>query len=161
MNLATASPTAANRCSFKVCVTCSIALLSFAAGSLFTARFMRVNPVQANGNRVFELMVYHTESGKVPALESIFRDLSKLQAKHNLNVVGFWVPNDDSPWKNTFVYLIAHPSREEAEANWHALHADPAFLPYRQSAVPLIEKQNGQYNVDEIYMRPTDFSAMK
>jgi hypothetical protein len=25
----------------------------------------------------------------------------------------------------------------------------------------LIEKVNGDYNVDEVYMRPTDFSAMK
>jgi hypothetical protein len=42
-----------------------------------------------------------------------------------------------------------------------ALHADPEFLPYRKSAEPLIEKVNGDYNVDEVYMRPTDFSAMK
>jgi hypothetical protein len=78
-----------------------------------------------------------------------------------LNVVGYSIPYDDPAWKNTFVYLVAQPSQAEAEANWKALHADPAFLPYRKAAEPLIEKVNGEYHVDEVYMHPTDFSAMK
>jgi hypothetical protein len=71
------------------------------------------------------------------------------------------VPNEDPAWKDTFVYIVAHPTREAADANWHALHADPAFLPYRKAAEPLIEKVNGDFRVDEVYMRPADFSAMK
>lgn len=107
-------------------------------------------------------MVYHTESGKVPALESIFSDVSKLQARHGLNVIGYWVPSDESSaWKDTFVYLIADPSQEEAKKNWDSLHADPAFLPNRKAAVPLIEKVNGAFHVDEVFMYPTDFSALK
>jgi hypothetical protein len=107
-------------------------------------------------------MVYHTEPGKVPALESVFKDVSKLQAKHGLNVVGYWVPQDESPaWKDTFVYLVAHPSEDDATKNWDALHADPAFLPYRKAAVPLIAKVNGAFQVDEVFMRPTDYSEMK
>ncbi|PYV55092.1 MAG: NIPSNAP family protein, partial [Acidobacteria bacterium] len=93
--------------------------------------------------------------------ESIFRDVSKLQDKHNLNVLGYWVPENDSAWANTFVYLVAHPSREEAKKNWAALHADPAFPGYRDRAVPIIDKVDENYRVDEIYMRPTDYSAMK
>src|SRR5271168_4329368 len=100
-----------------------IALLFFAAGSLVTARLMHLKRVRADSNRVFELMVYHTIPGKVPALESIFRDLSKMQAAHGLDVVGYWVPNDDSAWKDTFVYLVAQPSIDEAKKNWDALHA--------------------------------------
>ena len=137
------------------------ALLSFLAGSLLTAPFMHPTEAKADTDRVFELMIYHTEPGKVPALESIARNVSKLQSKHGLNIVGFWVPNDDPAWKDTFIYLIAHPNREAADANWKALHADPEFLPYRKLAEPLIRKTNGDYDVDEIYMRPTDFSAMK
>jgi hypothetical protein len=137
------------------------ALLSFVAGSLITARLLHLQEVRADSNRVFELMIYHTVPGKVPALEAIFRHVAKLQSKYNLNVVGYWVPNEDPAWRNIFVYLIVHPSRQEAEANWQALHADPEFLPYRKAAEPLIEKVNGDYNVDEVYMRSTDFSAMK
>jgi hypothetical protein len=150
-----------NRWKFKGLLVCGTALISFAAGSLMTARLMYLNHVRADSNRVFELMVYHTVPGKVPALESIFRDVSKLQTKHDLNVVGYWVPDDDPAWANTFIYLIAHPSREEAKKNWAALHADPAFPDYRNQAVPIIDKADEKYKVDEVYMRPTDYSAMK
>ncbi len=122
---------------------------------------MRTEPVSADSNRVFELMVYHTLPGKVPALESIFRDVSKLQAKHGLDVVGYWVPQDDPAWANTFVYLVAHRSQEEAKKNWDALHADPAFPAYRAQAAQLIEKAGEDYKVDEVFMRPADFSALK
>jgi hypothetical protein len=150
-----------HRWRFKGCILLGTALVSFAAGSLFTARLVYPKQVRAESGHVFELMIYHTVPGKVPALESIFRDVANLQTKYNLNVIGYWVPNEDPAWKDTFVYLVVHPSRKAAEANWHALHADPEFLPYRKSAEPLIEKVNGDYNVDEVYMRPTDFSAMK
>jgi hypothetical protein len=146
---------------FKGWILAGTALVSFAAGSLFAAPLAHLREVRADSDRVFELMMYHTVPGKVPALESIFRDVAKLQAKYDLNVIGYWIPNEDSALKDTFVYLVVHPSRKAAEVNWRALHSDPEFLPYRKSAEPLIEKINGDYNVDEVYMRPTDFSAMK
>ena len=150
-----------NRWKFRGWIVCGTALVSFAAGSLLTARLTRLQQVRADGNRVFELMIYHTLPGKVPALESIFRDVSKLQEKYDLKVVGYWVPNDDPAWANTFIYLVAHPGREEAKKNWAALHADPAFPEYRNQAVPIIEKVDDKYRVDEVYMRPTDYSALK
>jgi NIPSNAP len=154
-------PAMLNHWTRKGWIVCAAALLSFAAGSLLTARLMHVNQVRADSNRVFQLMVYHTVPGKVPALESIFRDVSKLQAKHDLDVVGYWVPNDDPAWANTFIYIVAHPSRDEAKKNWQALHADPAFPEYRKQAAQLIERLNEDYRVDEVYMRPSDYSAMK
>lgn len=150
-----------NRLKFSGWVVCAIALVSFAAGSVITARLMHVNQVRADSNRVFELMVYHAIPGKGPALESIFRDVSKLQANHDLNVVGYWVPNEDPAWNDTFIYLVAHPSRDEAQKNWDALHHDPEFRPYIEAAKPFIQKGDRQYKVDEVYMRPADFSAMK
>lgn len=146
---------------FKGWNLCVTALVAFIAGSFLNTRLAHVQEVRADSSRVFELMVYHTLPGKAPALESIFRDVSKLQSNHNLNAVGYWIPEDNSLWKNTFVYLVAHPSLEEANKNWDALHADPAFLPYRKAAAPLIKKINGEYSVDEVYMRPTDYSEMK
>jgi hypothetical protein len=136
-------------------------MLSFAAGCSISSRFLQPTVVRADSNHVFELMVYHAKPGKAASLESIFRDVSKLQAKHDLNVVGYWVPNDDSAWKDTFVYLIAHPSLEDAKKDWDALHTDPDFLPYRRAAAPLIEQVNGAYRVDEIFMRPTEYSALQ
>lgn len=156
-----AVPALLHRRRFTSWILLGDALVCFVAGSLFTARLAQLKEVKADNNRVFQLMIYHTVPGKVPAIESTFRDVAKLQSKHNLNVVGYWVPNEDPTWRNTFVYLVVHPSRQDAEANWRALHSDPEFRPYRKAAEPLIEKVNGDYHVDEVYMRPTDFSAMR
>ena len=146
---------------FNGCGVCAIALLSFTVGSFITAHLAHIDKVRADSNRVFELMIYHTLPGKVPELESIFRDVSTLSVRHGLDVVGYWVPNDDPAWANAFLYLVAHPSREEAKKNLDALHADPAFPQYRQQAAPLIEKDAAGYKVDEVFMRPTHYSAMK
>lgn len=146
---------------FKPLMVLCTALLSFAAGALLSAVLQRPRPVDAASDRVFELMIYHTLPGKASALESVFRDSYKLQAKYGLDVIGYWVPNDDPAWNDTFVYLIAHPSRAEADAHWKAFHADPAFPPLRAAAAPLIQQVNGDYKVDEIFMRPSDYSAMK
>jgi len=141
----------------RVWMVCSAAILSFSAGSLTTALSLQVGHVRADGDRVFELNVYHAVPGKVPKLEARFRDATKLFAKHGLEVVAYWVPNGDPAWDNTFLYVVAAPSRAEMERKWDAFHADPEFQKYRQSesAEKLIEK------VDSTYMRPTDFSALR
>lgn len=123
-----------------------------------TARLMDVDQVRADSNRLFELRVYHAVPGKVPALDSRFRDTTaKLLAKHDLTVVGYWVPEDAPGWDNTFVSLMAYPSREEANKNWAALLADPEFQAVIKSeqANKLVVKE------DSIFMDPTDFSPMK
>jgi len=142
----------------KGSIVCGVALISFAAGSLTTARLASTSRVKADSNRVFELRIYHTVPGKVPALKTRFRDTaSKLLAKHGLDAVGYWVPEDAAGFENTFVYILAHPSREEAKKNWDAMHADPGFQEMMKSeqADKLVEK------VDSVYMRPTDFSPIK
>ena len=137
---------------------CAIALVSFAAGSLTTGRLVHLNQVRADSNRVFELRVYHAVPGKLPALESRFRDTtSNLLAKHDLKVVGYWVPEDAQAWDNTIVDITAYASREEANKNWAAMMADPEFQAVIKSeqANKLVDK------IDSTYMRPTDFSPMK
>lgn len=146
---------------FKGWMICGAILLAFAAGSLVTARLMRVNQVRADSNHVFELMIYHTLPGKAEALEELFRGDSKVMAKHGVNVIGFWVPNENPAWKDTFVYVVDFPSREEAKQRWKELHADPAGQPYIDAAKLILDKVGDTFHVDEIYMRPTDFSAMK
>ena len=137
---------------------CAIALVSFAAGSLMTARLVEINQVKADSNRVFELRVYHTVPGKAPALESRFRDTtSKLLAKHDLKIVGYWVPEETPAWDNTFIFIVAHSSREEAKKNWDAMRADPEF----QEVIKSEQANKTVEKIDVVYMRPTDFSPMK
>lgn len=142
-------------------MVCGMAMVSFAAGALLPVRLTRLDGAKADSNRVFELLIYHAAPGKGPALESLFRNASRIMAKDGVNVVGYWVPNEDPAWNDTFIYLVAHPSRDEAKKNWQALHADTEFRPYIESAKQLIQKLDEKYKVDEVYMRPTDFSAMR
>jgi lysophospholipase L1-like esterase len=118
---------------------------------------LRAPDAKADSDRVFELDIYHAVPGKVPALEARFRDAAKLQAKHGLNVIGYWSPYGDPAWDNTFVYSVVHASRAEADRHWREFHADPEFQKYLRSekTEPLIEK------VDTLYMHPTDYSRMK
>jgi hypothetical protein len=150
-------PTEVKRRRSKKWIVGGIALASFLAGTLMTAHLTHANRASADRDRVFELDVYHAVPGKVPALVARFADASKLQAKHGLNVVGYWVPDNNHGGANTFVYLIAHRNREEAKKNWAAFHADPEFQKYVKSeaAEQLIE------TVDETYMSPTDFSSLR
>jgi hypothetical protein len=114
--------------------------------------------VRADSNRVFELRVYHTVPGKVPELESRFCDTtSKLLAKHDLKVVGYWVPEGTPSWDDTFIFLVAHSSREEAKKNWDAMRADSEF----QEVIKSEQANKTTEKIDVTYMRATDFSPLK
>ena len=138
--------------------TAVAAIVSFAMGSFITARLTRPSPVRADEKHVFELNIYHAEPGKGPDLEAVWRDASKIVAKHRIKILGYWVPNEDPAWKDTFVYVAEFPSREEADRQWDELHKDPVFRPYIEAAKPFIAKVDRRFHVDEIYMRPSDFS---
>jgi NIPSNAP len=140
----------------KCWTACGISLVAFAVGSSITSRLLHVTEVKADSNRVFELRIYHALPGKLPALESRFRDkTSKILARHNLKVVGYWVAEDASA--NSFIWIVDDSSREEAKKNWDAMVADPEFQDVikAEQAEKLVDK------VDVTYMRPTDFSMIK
>jgi hypothetical protein len=136
-----------------------MALLAFAAGSLLTARLMQIHQVRADSNRVFELRIYHTVPGKATALQAEFRDkVTKMFARHDLKAIGYWAPVDAPASDNTFIYILAHPSRDEAKAHWSAFQADPEFkamIAAQQGDGKTVEK------IDSTYMAPTDFSPLK
>lgn len=133
----------------------AVALVSFVAGSLLTARLAKVNEVNADSNPIFELRIYHAVPGKLPTLESRFRDTtSKLLAKHGLKVVGYWVPEGSPGWENTFIFLVAHSGIEEAKKHWDAMRADPEF----QEMIKSEQADKSVEKIDSTYMRATDFS---
>jgi hypothetical protein len=111
----------------------------------------------ADTGRVFELNIYHASPGKARALEARFRDASSLLSKHGLKVVGYWVPYGDAAWNDTFIYLVAHSNRAEADRNWNAFHDDPEFQKYEKAedAEHLIQQ------VDTVYMRASAYSKLR
>ena len=138
--------------------TLIIALLSFAAGALVTNRITHLQQVHADTDRFFELRIYHDVPGKLPVMESRFREkTSKILARHGLNVLGYWETTDRSSSENLFVFLLAHQSRDEAKKNWKAVIADPEF----QEVEKAEQGEKTLERAELIYLRPTDFSALK
>ncbi len=141
----------------KCFAACSIGLFAFAAGSLITGRLLHGNEVKADSNRVFELRVYHALPGKLPALESRFRDkTSKILVRHNVKAVGYWVAED--PSANSFIWIAASSNEEEEKRDWGAVAADPEF---QQDVIKAEQIEKTVEKVDVTHMRPTDFSAIQ
>jgi NIPSNAP len=109
-----------------------------------------------NSTEVFELRVYHAAEGKLPDLLARFRDhTDKLFARHGLKSVAYWTPLDEPEKSNTLIYILQHPSRDAAAANWKSFQDDAEW-----KSVKAKSEENGPLTVkiDSTYMALTDFS---
>jgi hypothetical protein len=105
---------------------------------------------------VYELRIYHAMEGKLDALLARFRDhTDAIFDRHGLKLVGFWTPTDEPLKGRTLIYILKHPSREAATANWKAFHDDPEWV-----KVSTASEVNGKLveKVDSTYMSLTNFS---
>ena len=106
--------------------------------------------------KVYELRIYQAASGKMDSLVARFRDhTDKLFAKHGIKSVAYWTALDEPAKSSTFFYILEHPSREAAAANWKAFQDDPEW-----KAVKAKSEENGKLvdKVDSTYLTLTDFS---
>src|SRR6201987_3502450 len=114
---------------------------------------------QASGARsevVYELRVYHANEGKLDALVARFRDhTDAIFKRHGMESLAYWLPTDEPLKGRTLIYILKHPSRAEATANWKAFHDDPEWV-----KVSTASEANGKLveKVDSTYMTLTDFS---
>jgi hypothetical protein len=114
---------------------------------------------QAPATRVYELRTYHCFDGKLDTLKARFRDHTiEIFKRHGIESVAYWTPQDPETSKNTLVYLISHPSREAAKANWAAFSSDPEW-----KKVSADSEKDGKIvqKVDSLFLDPTDFSPLK
>ena len=105
---------------------------------------------------VYELRVYHASAGKLPDLLARFRDHTvKIFDRHGLKSVAYWTPMDEPDKSNTLIYILHHPSREAAAANWKAFQDDPEWKSVKEKS-----EANGKLTdkIDSTYMTLTDFS---
>jgi hypothetical protein len=105
---------------------------------------------------VYELRVYHTYEGKLNDLLKRFREhTTKLFERHGIKNVAYWTPLDEPAKSSTLIYILAHPSREAAAANWKAFQDDPEWKGVRDKS-----EENGKLveKIDSTYMALTDFS---
>ena len=105
---------------------------------------------------VYELRTYHAAEGKLDDLLRRFREHTmRLFEKHGIKNVAYWTPLDDPLKGKTLVYIIAHPSRDAATANWKAFREDPDWVSAKDKSEAngkLVEK------VDSTFLALTDFS---
>lgn len=105
---------------------------------------------------VYELRVYHAAPGKLADLESRFRDHTiKIFDRHGIKSVAYWTPLDEPEKSNTLIYILQHPSREAAAANWKSFQDDPEWKSVHEKSEmtgKLVDK------VDSTFLALTDFS---
>ena len=109
-------------------------------------------------DRVFELRTYTCNEGKLEALKARFRDHTiEIFKRHGMQSIGYWVPEGEKS-KNTLIYIIAHPSMEEAKKHWDDFRNDPEW-----KKVSADSEKDGKIvnHVDSVYMTPADFSQIK
>lgn len=116
-------------------------------------------PMKVTGpanDRIFELRMYYTNPGMLPELLARFRNhTTALFAKQGMTNLNYWLPDEVD---NRLVYMLAHPSLEEAKKAFDAFRVDPDWVKardYSERNGKLVEK------VESTYLKATDFSLIK
>ncbi len=110
-------------------------------------------------DQVYELRTYTTNEGKLDALKARFRDHTiEIFQRHGMTSIGYWVPTDPAKSHNTLIYIISHPSLEDAKKHWDDFRNDPEW-----KKVSADSEKDGKIvtHVDSVFMTPTDFSMLK
>jgi hypothetical protein len=135
-------------------------VLSFLCGAAVMLGYSTLRGSNTESPRhVYELRLYHVNEGKMDALKARFGDhTDAIFRRHNMKSVGYWSPEDAPSSQNLFIYILEHPSRQEAEKNWAAFQADPEWQKVKaesEAKGALVD------HIDRYFMDPTSFSALK
>jgi len=110
-------------------------------------------------HHVYELRLYHVKEGKIDALKARFGNhTDSIFKRHNMKSIGYWSPEDAPSSQNLFVYILEHPSRQDAEENWAAFQADEEWQKVKAESEangPLVD------HIDRYFMDPTSFSTLQ
>ncbi len=112
----------------------------------------------AGSAKVYELRIYRAVPGKLESLVARFRDhTDQLFAKHGIKPLVYWTALDEPAKSSTFIYILEHPTREAAAANWKAFQDDPEW-----KRVKAKSEENGKLveKIDSTFLTPTDFSRL-
>ena len=134
----------------------SFPLAALLPASLWAASQQEHGDSSLASTTVYELRVYHAAPGKLPELLARFRDHTlKLFEKHGIRNVAYWTPVDEPDKSNTLIYILQHPSREAAAANWKSFQDDPEWKSVHEKS-----EANGKLvdKIESTFLALTDFS---
>ncbi len=126
-----------------------------ASGRLATGEKEKRGAMEGS-SAVYELRVYHAYPGKLESVLARFREHTmKIFVKHGMKSVAYWTALDEPEKSSTLYYVLEHPSREAAAANWKAFRDDPEWKSVQENSEAngkLVEK------VESTFLKLTDFS---
>ncbi len=109
---------------------------------------------------VFELRIYRCNEGKLPNLDTRFRDHTlRIFERHGIQNVAYWHPTEGPASKDTLIYIIRHKNRDAAKASWDAFRADKEWQKVAEES-----QKDGKFlreAPESIYMKATDYSAIR
>ena len=131
-------------------------LTALPLAALLPEALMHAAAAPASSTTVYELRIYHVAPGKLSDLLSRFREHTiRIFDRHGMKSVAYWTPLDEPEKSNTLIYILQHPSREAAAANWKSFQDDPEWKSVKEKSEAngkLVEK------VDSTFIALTDFS---
>lgn len=103
---------------------------------------------------IYELRIYETVPGRMPALHDRFANItSRMFEKHGIRVVGYWTDIIGS--NDRLTYLVAWNSLAEREQRWTAFATDPEWIAARaktEESGPIVAR------VINTMLQPTSYS---
>ncbi len=108
---------------------------------------------------LYEMRVYHTVPGRLPALNARFANVTlKLWKKHGIRQVGFFTDLIGDNANNKLTYFLEWKSLAEREEKWNKFAADPAWHKARAET-----EKDGQIvaRVENSILAPTAYSKLK
>jgi NIPSNAP len=135
------------------------ATIIFVAGFALGGVTERTSIAHAQSAKVYELRTYTAPEGKLGDLHARFRNHTmRIFDKHGMKSVAYFSPQDAPLSQNTLIYILEHPSRDEAKKHWADFQADPEW-----QKVSAESQKDGRIvsKVDSVFMTTTDYSPMK
>jgi NIPSNAP len=141
---------------FRICVASTLLAAGYVAGRLTPEPVAEA----AQAGRVFEMRTYTANEGRLPALEARFRDHTLgFFKKYDMTSIGYWVPTDGPLSQTTLIYILAHPSREAAKANWGKFSQDPEWQ--KVAAASQVDGKILARSPESVFLKATDYSPIK
>jgi hypothetical protein len=135
------------------------ATVTFAAGFSIGGVTERLSIAHAQSAKVYELRTYTAPDGKLGDLHARFRNHTmRIFDKHGMKSIAYFAPQDAPLTQNTLIYILEHPSREEAKAHWAEFSADPEWKKVSEES-----QRDGRIvsKVESVFMTATDYSPLK
>lgn len=136
-----------------------LALVGFTFGIVGSA--WAIAERQRAASRVYELRVYKTMPGKREALANRFRDhTAAMFERAGMTNVGYWNAASGDDVDDTFVYMLAYPSREARDEMWRELGTFEDF----QEIIIAVERDEERKlvgSIDARILEPMSYSALR